>query len=64
MTVEVSWETVSDGRTTQGAGFRDHMRDLIASGEKLTVTLLDGSVKTFDDVDAFTAWFDKPDTEA
>lgn len=58
MTVDVSWETVSDGRTKQGAGFKDHMRSLLASGETLAVTLPDGSVKTFDDAADFSAWFD------
>ena len=61
MNIEVSWETVSDGRTEQGAGFRERMRELVASGETLAITLPDGSVKTFDDADAFTAWFDKLD---
>ena len=58
MTVDVSWETVSDGRTEQGAGFRDQMGSLLANGETLAVTLPDGSVKTFDDVTSFSTWFD------
>ncbi|MFM7334384.1 MAG: hypothetical protein ACKO1H_08215 [Tabrizicola sp.] len=58
MTVDVSWETVSDGRTEQGAGFKDQMKALLAGGETLAITLPDGSVKTFDDVASFSAWFD------
>lgn len=58
MTVEVSWETVSDGRTEQGAGFKGQMTALLAGGETLAVTLHDGTVKTFDDAASFSAWFD------
>ena len=58
MTVDVSWETVSDGRTEQGAGFKDQMMALLASGETLAVTLPDGSVQTFDEGASFSTWFD------
>lgn len=56
--INVSWETVTDGKTLQGQGFENQMRVLLDSGDELSIDLPDGSTKKFINADAFSVWFE------
>lgn len=56
--ISVTWETVCDGKTREGANLQDNLKALIEDGYSLGVETPDGT-KTFTDADAFGTWFDK-----
>ena len=55
--VSVTWETISDGRTRQGANLPSLLSGLIAAGYSLDVETPEGT-RTFTDASEFLAWFD------
>lgn len=54
--IQVSMETISDGRTKQGSGLEQHIRALILEGYSVAIPTPNGA-RTFTDADQFSAWF-------